>query len=155
MAPVMRQPKLDELTMLSDLCMRSKAVWGYDDKFMAACREELTLTTDELTTTHVAVAEVSGTVAGVAQVEIDGGEADLLKLFVDPEAMRNGVGRGLFEWASSTARRMGADSLTIEADPGAVPFYRRMGAKDVGVVPSGSIPGRVLPRLCLDLGAAG
>ena len=126
-----------------------------DQSEKCSSREELTLTLDELATTHVAVAEVDGELAGVAQVEVEGRDADLLKLFVDPTMMRNGVGHCLFEWARRTARNMGAENLTIEADPDAAPFYRRMGAKDVGVVPSGSIPGRELPKLSFDLGSAG
>ena len=39
----------------------------------------------------------------------------------------------------------------IEADPDAAPFYRRMGAQDVGLAPSGSIPGRMLPKLVKEL----
>ena len=38
-----RTPRPDELSSLSDLCFRSKAVWGYDAAFMEACRGELTL----------------------------------------------------------------------------------------------------------------
>ena len=41
--------------------------------------------------------------------------------------------------------------MTIEADPDAAPFYRRIGARDVGTAPSGSIPGRELPLLELVL----
>jgi hypothetical protein len=41
--------------------------------------------------------------------------------------------------------------MTIDADPGAVPFYERMGAVPAGLVPSGSIPGRFLPRLVVAL----
>ena len=40
------------------------------------------------------------------------------------------------------------------ADPFAAPFYRRMGMADVGMAPSGSIPGRMLPRLAMPLPAA-
>jgi hypothetical protein len=36
-----RAPTIDELPSLSDLCFRSKAVWGYDEEFMEACRGEL------------------------------------------------------------------------------------------------------------------
>jgi hypothetical protein len=33
----------------------------------------------------------------------------------------------------------------------AAPFYRRMGAYDVGQAPSGSVPGRMLPKLVMNL----
>jgi hypothetical protein len=36
---------------------------------------------------------------------------------------------------------------TLEADPGAEPFYLAMGARRCGSVRSGSIPGRLLPVL--------
>jgi hypothetical protein len=45
----------------------------------------------------------------------------------------------------------GAARMTIEADPDAAPFYRHLGARDIGLAPSGSIAGRVLPKLALDL----
>ena len=47
----LRDARHDELPGLSELCLRSKAVWGYDDAFMTACRTELTLRPDELQST--------------------------------------------------------------------------------------------------------
>lgn len=44
--------------------------------------------------------------------------------------------------------------MTIDADPGAADFYRRLGAIDDGVAASTVIPGRFLPRLKLDLTSA-
>jgi len=41
--------------------------------------------------------------------------------------------------------------LVIDADPDAADFYRRMGAVDAGSVASGSISGRVIPRLTIEL----
>jgi GNAT superfamily N-acetyltransferase len=148
----LRAPRIDELDSLTALCMRSKAVWGYDQAFMDRCCAELTLTSDDLRETEMQVAENDGVVVAIAQVSIDGANADLEKLFVEPNLLRSGAGRALFEWASAVARTRGATHLTIEADPDAADFYRRMGARDDGVAPSGSIPGRMLPRLKLDLG---
>jgi hypothetical protein len=65
----------------------------------------------------------------------------LLKLFVEPSAFRSGTGK----------EKTGATQLTIESDPDAAPFYRRMGAYDVGQAPSGSVPGRMLPKLAMNL----
>jgi GNAT superfamily N-acetyltransferase len=87
----------------------------------------------------------------VAQVKLFGQEADLTKLFVEPSALRGGIGKVLFVWATEAARSMGATRLVIEADPDAAPFYRRLGARDAGLAPSGSIAGRRLPKLVLDL----
>jgi GNAT superfamily N-acetyltransferase len=146
-----RAPTVDELSRLSDLCFRSKAVWGYDERFMEACRAELSFGPSELESTTIAVAEISGEPVGVAQIKMVDGEADLLKLFVEPQALRSGTGKALFVWATEVAKKLGATRMTIDADPEAAPFYRRMGACDVGQVPSGSVPGRMLPRLALNL----
>jgi GNAT superfamily N-acetyltransferase len=148
---LLRSPAIEELPALSALCFRSKAVWGYDKNFMEACRRELSIDPRELKSTSIAVAEDHGKIVGVAQIKVDGNEADLLKLFVEPTAMRGGVGRALFLWATDTAASQGADHLVIEADPDAAPFYRQMGANDCGLAPSGSIAGRLLPRLVKDL----
>jgi GNAT superfamily N-acetyltransferase len=68
-------------------------------------------------------------------------------MFVEPSAIGLGVGKALLDWATAAARALGAHALTIDADPGAVGFYKRMGATEYGSAPSGSISGRMLPRL--------
>jgi GNAT superfamily N-acetyltransferase len=144
---LMREARIDELQVLGDLCLRSKAVWGYDAGFLEACRRELALTSEELDRTVVCVAEREGRPIGLAQVAVEGAIADLVKLFVEPDELGRGCGRLLFQWVVATAREAGASRMTIDSDPGAVPFYVRMGARPAGFVPSGSIPGRSLPRL--------
>jgi GNAT superfamily N-acetyltransferase len=147
----LRPARTDEASLLTELCLRSKAVWGYDEAFMRACRAELTLTVADFTTSSLQVAVEADDVIGMAQVVVDGEAADLARLFIAPSTLRGGAGRKLFEWAVAEARSRGARWMWIEADPDAAPFYRRMGAVDDGVAPSGSIPGRVLPRLKLML----
>lgn len=147
LALIIRSARSDELPGLSDLCFRSKAVWGYDQRFMEACRQELSLGPQDLEQTHVAVAEQDGRILGVVQIRISAGEAELLKLFIEPRALRKGIGRVLFASAADVSSGAGASRIVIESDPEAAPFYRKMGARDAGQAPSGSIPGRMLPRL--------
>jgi GNAT superfamily N-acetyltransferase len=146
----LRDARQDELSRLGELCLRSKAVWGYDDAFMAACRTELTLHPDELQSTHLQVAERGTTVVGLVQLKVTNTDANLLKLFVEPALLGSGIGRLLLEWATSTARALGAVRMIIEADPGAATFYERMGARHAGFAPSQSIPGRMLPRMQME-----
>ena len=152
MTLTIRAPRIEELPGLSDICLRSKAVWGYSAEFLAACRGELSFDPSDLRLTPIAVAEQDEKLLGVAQVKFVQGEADLAKLFVQPGCLRSGVGRALLHWAMEVATEQGAVRLTIDSDPGAADFYRRMGARDAGQSPSGSIPGRMLPRLVIDLG---
>lgn len=141
----------DDLTRLA---MRSKAWWGYDDAFMAACRDELTFTASRLDAEAVVVAEVEGIIAGLASVLVADGRADLMDLFVDPPHIGSGLGSALLAEAVRLATAAGATTMRIEADPHAEDWYRARGAVPVGQAPSGSIPGRMLPHLELDLDAA-
>ncbi|MFO1111334.1 MAG: GNAT family N-acetyltransferase [Bradyrhizobium sp.] len=150
---LIRVPEIEELPALSELCLRSKAVWGYDVAFMAACRAELTFDPGDLMSSRIAVAARGTDILGVAQVRSIGTDADLQKLFVEPAALRSGVGSILFDWAIDAARAMDASRMIIEADPDAAPFYRRLGARDAGLAPSGSIAGRMLPKLVVQLRA--
>ncbi|MFT4119130.1 GNAT family N-acetyltransferase [Bradyrhizobium sp.] len=109
---LLRPPAVEELPALSALCFRSKAVWGYDKDFMEACRDELSIEPHELTSTSIAVAEDHGNIVGVAQIKVVGNAADLLKLFVEPTALRGGIGKALFVWATGMAASLGADHLS-------------------------------------------
>jgi GNAT superfamily N-acetyltransferase len=147
----LRYPEPCERVALTDLCFRSKAVWGYDDRFMEACRSELTFTPADMLSSCIQVAVVDGRLIGVVEVTTAGKVADLAKLFVEPTDLRTGAGRQLFEWAKAAAQANGATTLFIDADPHAANFYRKMGAVDDGIAPSTTIPGRSLPRLVLHL----
>jgi GNAT superfamily N-acetyltransferase len=143
-----------DCAVISEVAMASKAYWGYDDAFMAACRDELTLRESDLSRARVRVAEDGAGIVGFHGVTVDGRGAELEWLFVAPDAIRTGVGQELYEDAARTAVAAGATKLRIQADPHAVPFYVRMGARLVGEVPSASIPGRMIPVLEADLSSA-
>lgn len=81
---------------------------------------------------------------GVAQVSCDDTNWELEKLFVDMPAIGSGIGRQLFAWAVATVGGRGGQSVSIVADPHSAAFYRTMGARDAGRVPSASISGRSL-----------
>jgi len=136
---------------ISELALASKAYWGYDDAFMAACRDELTMRASDLSRARVRVAEENGGIVGFHGVTVDGRGAELEWLFVAPDAIRTGVGQQLYDDARRIAAAAGATSFRIEADPNAVAFYVRIGARLVGEVPSASIPGRVIPVLEADV----
>jgi GNAT superfamily N-acetyltransferase len=143
----LRAAHRNEARLLSELALRSKGYWGYDQAFLDACRAELTLSPGEVETGRVTVAECDGQVVGFYALAGEPPEGTLADLFVAPERMRSGVGRALWEHAIGAARMLGFERLTLEADPGAEPFYLAMGAHRIGSVPSGSIPGRFIPLL--------
>ena len=148
----LRRPRPDEAAALSALCLRSKASHGYDDDFMDACRDELAVRLPA-SNDGMIVAVVDGRLAGMAELSMSGTDAELEKLFVEPDFFRRGVGKALFGHIAEAAAARGACRLGLDADPGAVAFYRSMGAVETGSSESASIPGRYLPRMELALDA--
>jgi GNAT superfamily N-acetyltransferase len=143
-----RSARVEEAAALSDLCVRSKAVWGYDESFMALARGVLQVGVKQIAAGDVWVATTAdGSLAGI--VALAPGEQpdtlDLDKLFVGPRHIRAGFGRALLNHATQEARRRGATRLTILADPYNAPLYERRGARRIGEAPSDAIPGRMVP----------
>jgi GNAT superfamily N-acetyltransferase len=97
------------------------------------------------------VLERDGAIVGFFSIAGDPPEGELLHLYVDPPSIGGGAGTALLHAARDLARREGFRRLLIHSDPNAVGFYRRHGARQIGEVPSGSIAGRLLPLLALDL----
>ncbi|MFI9361632.1 GNAT family N-acetyltransferase [Kitasatospora sp. NPDC053057] len=141
----------DEAGLLTGIALRAKAYWGYDEVFIVACREELTLDAAAVERASTVVAEDGGRVLGFAALTGAPPSGELAMLFVEPDRIGRGIGRALFEHVREQARAAGLRRLTIDSDPNAEPFYLAMGAIRIGSTPSGSIPGRELPLLELEL----
>jgi N-acetylglutamate synthase-like GNAT family acetyltransferase len=65
-------------------------------------------------------------------LERSGDACELDGLFVEPDRMRAGVGRGLVEDAKRIARERGATRIDVVANPQAVAFYAAVGFAAVG-----------------------
>lgn len=139
---MIRAARPEEAGALSALALRSKAYWGYDEEFLAACREALTIDPAWCDGVRVLVAERDGAVVGFCRVA----EAELAELFVDPVAIGQGVGGQLLRAALATARELGMPKLALDSDPHAEAFYLHEGAVRVGESFS-TATGRMLPRL--------
>lgn len=150
---MIRPAKPSEAGRLSDLAFRSKAYWGYSAEFMEACRDELSISGDEIATQPTYVLDRDGHAIGFySLVPLEPGRVELGHLFVEPAEIGRGHGRRLLEHAGIEARRRGWDVLVIQGDPNAVSFYERCGAVRIGASASASIPGRSLPLFELVLG---
>ena len=148
-----RRARLDEADMLTDISMRSKRSNGYDDAFMECCREELAVTAARMGEGEYWVAEADRVCGLICLKVVEDGEGQVHAVFVDPDFQRRGVGRLLWAKLIERAEALGMKGLHLDADPAAVPFYRAMGFEVVGEVPSGSIEGRMLPRMATKLEA--
>lgn len=151
MATEIRKAQVSEIELLSDLALNSKAHWGYSDAFMAACRDELTVTRQQIEDGEVWVADTDAGAAGLYRLSVEGDTAEVELLFVRPNLIGSGIGRALWDHMIAEAARRGAARLYVDSDPQAEGFYRAMGCRRIGEAASASIAGRTLPRLELKL----
>jgi GNAT superfamily N-acetyltransferase len=143
-----RRARPAEASVLSALAMRSKAHWGYDADFLAACRDDLTLTGEDIATSTVYVCDGANAPSGFYRLLLlDDGVAELDALFVEPAAMGQGVGRRLWRHAVATAAKLGCREIVLQSDPQAEGFYLAMGAQRAGESESTVMPGRMLPLM--------
>ena len=73
------------------------------------------------------VFEKDGAILGFSHVR----PTCIVALFVDPEHVRKGVGRALFEHAVALIRASGATPIPFEATVTALPFYLSMGCTEI------------------------
>lgn len=143
----LRRARPDEAGVLSELALAAKAYWGYDEEFLAAVGEELTFSPDDVASRHVVVAELDGAVIGFYSLDGEPPLGALEDMWLRPDRIGTGLGRVLWDHAMTAAAAAGFEHLDIDAEPFAEGFYLKMGAARIGVTPSGSIPGRMLPLL--------
>ena len=138
--------------VISDLAMRSKAHWGYDEKFMSQVKQELTYQADEINHHPTYLAKLGESIIGFYQLrQVSQSVVELEALFVEPTLIGQGVGGQLFSHAVKQASQLGYQQISIQADPFAQAFYLRQGCITVGTKRSLSITGRQLPLMVYNL----
>ena len=143
-----RRARPSEAGVLSELALRSKGHWGYEADFLAACRDDLSLSPDDVLTSLVYVCSKGEAILGYYRLlPQEDGAAELDALFVEPVAMGQGIGKRLWQHAVATATALGCTEIVLQSDPQAEGFYLAMGALRTGESESTVMPGRMLPLM--------
>ncbi|MGZ4271409.1 MAG: GNAT family N-acetyltransferase [Solirubrobacteraceae bacterium] len=114
---------------LDDLHRRSSFVWPEDRASLEAHPDALGVAPEAIHERRVRVAvDPEGQIVGFSTVSVVAdGVCELDDLFVDPGAMRQGIGRALVEDAATRALAAGARGMTVVAHPRTFGFYERVG----------------------------
>ena len=142
--PVIRAAKPSEAKELTKLAIRSKAHWGYSDDLIEKWLPELEVTPDFINSSISFVVEVDGQIKGFWCRTPKEGLSEG-RYFIEPDSLRLGYGKLLWEAVITKAKELKLKYLTWEADPNSVGFYLKMGAKQIGTINSNIVPGRKLP----------
>ena len=147
-----RPARPDDAAALTRIAHASKRYWRYPDDLMLQWKDALTVSEDFIDGYPVVCAVRGGEIVGFYALSGDGDTRELEHFWVAPDHVGEGIGTRMFEQLLLTLRDDGGHVLRIASDPNAEGFYRRMGARRDGDVPS--IPeGRRLPLLVFDLRA--
>ena len=149
-----RPGRPSEAPLVSEVAIRAKGHWGYDEALMAGARRELTLSEGDIDQLDLHVAVHGEHIVGFYAISGEPPEGELSHLFVDPIYIGTGLGGMLWRHAMERAHATGFLSLLIESDPNAEGFYLHHGAKRISFRVSPST-GRHLPLLEVDVSAAG
>jgi len=146
-----RRARPDEGPRLKEIAIAAKSHWGYDAESVARWADDGDFSPGGLAKLDAFVAESGGRAVGWSSLirKTDGWWLE--DLWVEPARMGKDVGSRLFRHAAAHARSRGAELLQWEAEPHAVGFYERMGARYLRDSEP-SAWGRIIPVMGIDLG---
>lgn len=146
---LVRSGRPEDAESASSLAARAKASVGYAPEWLALWRDALTIRPEYLAEHLSFVAMHGEDLVGICVLETRGQEASLGHLWVAPEVQRQGIGRTLVRQALAQAARAGLRRIEVEAEPSAMAFYLRLGARSCGhrPAPMPGAPERVMPVL--------
>jgi GNAT superfamily N-acetyltransferase len=146
---LIRRGSAAEGARLKEIAVASKGHWGYEPERVREWADRGDFDRGTLERLALFVADAAGRTIAWASVELRGEVAWLADLWVEPEWIGKGVGTSLFRQAAEHARETGAHVLEWEAEPNALGFYEKMGARRLR--DSTSEWGRMLSVMGVDL----
>ena len=142
---------ISDANKLTKIALISKAYWGYSNDLIESWRGDLTVTSTMISESQIFKFLVDDETAGFYFLNPPKGKSiELEMLFVLPAFIGKGVGKQLLQHSFRKAVELKATSMTLLADPNAVPFYKSQGFYEIDKKES-SIAGRFLPVMQKDL----
>lgn len=122
-----RWSTLADLPALTGVFARASLSNEGDREALLAHPTALVLEGDSIAKGRSRVATHTDRIVGFATIVLVSGVFDLQDLFVDPEWMRQGIGRQLMHDAAAIAARRGVECIAVTANPHALDFYFALG----------------------------
>lgn len=130
-----REARPEEAQTLCDLAYLSASYWDYPQEWVTCWLEEglppITQEYLEENPTYLIEDEEEEEILGFYSLQKGEGGWMLPHLWVIPDRIGDGYGGVLFLHACETAETLGAEFLTIIADPNAEAFFCHMGAEKI------------------------
>ncbi|KGL58825.1 GNAT family N-acetyltransferase [Polaribacter sp. Hel1_85] len=136
---------------LTEIALKSKAFWGYSNDLIESWRNDLTVTSAMISNCGIFKFLVNNEIVGFYVLNSPKEKTiELEMLFMLPQFIGKGIGKQLLQHLFEKALKLNVYSMTLLADPNAVPFYKSKGFYQIDRKES-SISGRFLPIMQKDL----
>lgn len=142
-----REAKLDEVEILTNLAARSEAYWGFDNEYMNKFKVMYRVTKEFININSTFVMEEDNRIIGFYSILFEDNKNSLEYFFIEPEFIGKGYGKLLWNHMITIGTRLGIKQIEIVTSPEAKEFYIKMGAIEVGIVESIIKKGRIIPKL--------
>src|SRR3954449_2533644 len=128
-----RTARRGEADLLREIHRRASSIWAEDRPNLDANPHLFGVDARSLEAGRVRVAvDDTGKLLGFATWRPTGEDAELDDLFVEPDAMRRGIGSDLVHDAAQCAGRAGLARLFVVGHPRTLTFYKRVGFAEKG-----------------------
>ena len=136
---------------ITDLTFRSKDYWNYGDKQIEEWKDDLTISSKYIDDNHVYKLTINDELIGFYAFQAENDKVVKLNfLFVEPKHIGAGYGKRLMVDFLKRIEKTNYEKVTLDADPNAEKFYKRIGFKVVGKLKS-SIKDRFLPIMEMEI----
>ncbi|MGI1768613.1 GNAT family N-acetyltransferase [Streptococcus uberis] len=142
---IIKKANINQAELLSKIAFESKKYWGYSDEFMEKCREDLTVTPNYIENNLVKVIYSNQLVAGFYAFDFNLMKLDAL--FVSPPFIGKKFGLLLMNDLIDELKDRQVKTFTLDSEPNALGFYKKMGAVKVGEITSSVDETRKLPLM--------
>ena len=126
---VIRAGRDDEGPRLKEIAIAAKGFWGYEPQKVREWADQGDFTPARLRELVVFVAEAGGDAIGWCSLIPKGETSWLEDLWIHPDWIARGVVTRLFRHVAQYAAGLGARLLEWEAEPNAIGFYEKQGAR--------------------------
>jgi len=141
---------LEDAEVLTEIAVKSKAYWGYENDQVESWREDLTVTPKMFDESNIYKYIVDNQIGGFYILERANIRTSFLNfLFISPDYIKQGIGHQLLQHAIAYCKDGGSAILNVLSDPNAASFYAKYGFEVIAQRQS-SIPGRFLPEMELE-----
>ncbi len=141
---------LEDAEVLTEIAVKSKAYWGYENDQVESWREDLTVTPKMFDESNIYKYIVDNQIGGFYILERANIRTSFLNfLFISPDYIKQGIGHQLLQHAIAYCKDGGSAILNVLSDPNAASFYAKYGFEVIAQRES-SIPGRFLPEMELE-----